>query len=164
MTSLLCKLYSNKFERRSDKLNWDKPVASSDFVNDWSNIKISIYGFISLPYFCISEATSSYEPCHEKTCFCHMRTIKAHPRSLISAFVVHCLDSTIPLVCISEISSLRLASVVAQTGLRLTWSQIMKTGFLMTRLIFEPSQDKCTYSICKQQGHLHSLGPLLFAS
>ena len=30
----------------------------------------------------------------------------AHPRSLISAFVVHCLDSIIPLLSISEMSSL----------------------------------------------------------
>ena len=30
----------------------------------------------------------------------------AHPRSLISTFVVHCLDNIIPLVSISEISSL----------------------------------------------------------
>ena len=37
----------------------------------------------------------------------------AHPRSLISTFVVHCLDSMIPLVSISEISSLYLASVEA---------------------------------------------------
>ena len=37
----------------------------------------------------------------------------AHPRSLISAFVVRCLDSILPLVSISEISSLCLASVAA---------------------------------------------------
>ena len=59
----------------------------------------------------------------------------AHPRSLISAFVVRCLDSIIPLVSISEISSLYLASVAAQAGLCLTWSQTPKTGFLVTRLI-----------------------------
>ena len=41
----------------------------------------------------------------------------AHPRSLISAFVVHCLDSIIPLVSISEISSLYIAYVAAQAGL-----------------------------------------------
>ena len=50
----------------------------------------------------------------EKTCFCHMRTTKvnnkgadqpAHPRSLISTFVVRWLDSIIPLLAISEISS-----------------------------------------------------------
>ena len=34
----------------------------------------------------------------------------------------------------SEISSLYLASVAAQTGLCLTWSQTPKTGFLVTGL------------------------------
>ena len=58
-----------------------------------------------------------------------------HLRSLISAFVVRCLDSTIPLVSISEIPSLYLASVAAQAGLWLTWSQTQKTGFLVTWLI-----------------------------
>ena len=38
----------------------------------------------------------------------------AHVRSLISAFVVRCLDSIIPLVSISEIPSLCLASVAGQ--------------------------------------------------
>ena len=52
----------------------------------------------------------------------------AHPRSLVSVFVVRCLDSIIPLVSTSEISSLHLASVAAQAGLSLTWSQIPKTG------------------------------------
>ena len=40
----------------------------------------------------------------------------AHPRSLISAFVIQCLDSTIPLVSITEISSLYLASLAEQSG------------------------------------------------
>ena len=53
----------------------------------------------------------------------------AHPRSLISTFVVRCLDSIVPLVSISEMSSLYLASVVAQAGLCLTWSQTLKTVF-----------------------------------
>ena len=43
----------------------------------------------------------------------------AHPRILISTFVVRCLDSIIPLVCISEISSVCLASVAVQAGLSL---------------------------------------------
>ena len=42
---------------------------------------------------------------------------------LISAFVVRCLDSIIPLVSISEILRLYLASVAAQSGLSLTWSR-----------------------------------------
>ena len=59
----------------------------------------------------------------------------AHPRSLISTFVVRCLDSIMPLVSIFEISSLCLTSVAAQAGLCLTWSQTPKTGFLVTWLI-----------------------------
>ena len=52
-----------------------------------------------------------------------------------SAFVVHCLDSIIPLVPISETSSLYLASVAEQASLSQTWSQTPKTDFLMTWLI-----------------------------
>ena len=83
-----------------------------------------------------------------KTCFCHIRTTKAQ----ISAFVVGCLDSMIPLVSISEISSLYLDSVAEQAGLSLTWSKPQKTGFLVTRLI-------CTMG--RQSGHnvsKHSTG------
>ena len=46
-------------------------------------------------------------------------------------FIVRCLDSIIPLVFMSDISSLYLASVAAQAGLSLDWSQTLKTGFLM---------------------------------
>ena len=53
----------------------------------------------------------------------------AHPRSLISAFVVRCLDSIISLDSISEISSLYLASVAEQAGLSLTWSQSPEDTF-----------------------------------
>ena len=55
----------------------------------------------------------------------------AHSRSLTSTIVVHCLDSIIPLVSISESSSCHLASMAGQVG-----SQTPKTGFLVTRLIF----------------------------
>ena len=64
------------------------------------------------------------------------RRSAAHPCSLISAFVVRCLDSIIPRVFISKISSLYLASVVAQAGLCLTWWQTPKIGFLVMRLVF----------------------------
>ena len=59
----------------------------------------------------------------------------AHPHSLISTFVVRCLDSIISLVSKSEISSLYLASVAVQAGLCLTWSQTPKIGFIVTRII-----------------------------
>ena len=54
--------------------------------------------------------------------------------SLISAFVVGCLDSEIPLVSMPEISSLYLASVTVQSSLSLPWSQTPNTGFHVTRL------------------------------
>ena len=58
----------------------------------------------------------------------------AHARSLIGTFVFRCLDSIIPLVSRSEISNLYLASVAAQAGLSLPWSQTPKKSFLVTRL------------------------------
>ena len=69
--------------------------------------------------------------------------------SLITVFVVRCLDSTriIPLVSISEISSLYLASVAEQASLRLPWSQTPKTGFLATRLTYKV-MNLMVFSIC----------------
>ena len=49
-----------------------------------------------------------------------------HPHSLISVFIVRYLDSIIPTLAISKISSLLLASAAEQTGLSLTWSQTPK--------------------------------------
>ena len=46
-----------------------------------------------------------------------------HPRSLISVFVFHCLDSVIPILAFSKISRLQHASVAEQAGLNHTWSQ-----------------------------------------
>ena len=60
----------------------------------------------------------------------------AHPISLISAFVVRCLDSKIPILAKSKISKLKLVSVLEQSGLNLTCSQTPKTGFLVTGLIW----------------------------
>ena len=81
------------------------------------------------------------KPRHEKTLFLQYANNKgadqpAHPRSLVSAFVVRCLESIIHLVSKSEISSLYLASVAAQAGLSLLWSQTPKTGFLVMLLIY----------------------------
>ena len=45
------------------------------------------------------------------------------------------LDSTIPLLSKSEISSLKPSSVAVQPGLCRTWSETPKTGFLTSRLI-----------------------------
>ena len=58
----------------------------------------------------------------------------AHPRSLISTFVIHCLDNIIPVLAIAEISRPLLVSSAEQAGLSLPWSP--KTGFLVRRLIY----------------------------
>ena len=53
----------------------------------------------------------------------------AHLCSLISTFVVCCLDSTAPPVVILEISRLQLTSVAEQAGLNLTGSKIPADKF-----------------------------------
>ena len=63
----------------------------------------------------------------------------AHPRSLISAFFVRCLDSIIPLVSISEISSFYLAFFGC-------------TGRFVSYLVANPedrfSRDEAYLSVC----------------
>ena len=53
----------------------------------------------------------------------------AHPRSLISAFVVRCLDNVMSLICVSKSSSLILGSVAEQASLSLIWSETPEDTF-----------------------------------
>ena len=53
----------------------------------------------------------------------------AHPRSLISTFVVHCLDSVVSLVSVNKIPSLMIASVAEQASLSQTWSETPEDMF-----------------------------------
>ena len=74
------------------------------------------------------------EPGHEKMCLMLYENNKgadqpAHPRRLISAFVVRCLDSIISLDSIAEILRLYLASMAAQAGLSLAWSETPEDTF-----------------------------------
>ena len=76
----------------------------------------------------------TYEPGHEKMCLMPYANNKdadqsAHPRSLISAFVVRCQDRMISLVYISEISRLWLVSVAEQVNLCLAWSETPEDTF-----------------------------------
>ena len=52
-----------------------------------------------------------------------------HPRSPISAFIVHCLDKVMSLVSVTKFSSLMLASVAEQASLSLTWSETPEDTF-----------------------------------
>ena len=98
----------------------------------------------------VSKTFCKNKPQHKKTCLCYMEQIYtlyepghakmclmpyannigadqlAHPRSLISAFVVRSFDSMISLVSRSKISRFWLVSVA---GLNVTWSQTLEDTF-----------------------------------
>ena len=71
-------------------------------------------------------------------CICENKDadqLRGH-READQRFCFRYIDSTIPLLPIYEISILKPSSVVVQPGLCRTWSEIPKTGFLTTRLIY----------------------------
>ena len=78
------------------------------------------------PFFCICENKDADQLCGNR---------EADQRLCFSY-----IDSAIPLLSKSEISSCQPASVVVQPGLCGTWSETPKTGFLTTRLKL-PLQD-----------------------
>ena len=77
---------------------------------------------------------NAFEPGHEKTCLMSYANNKGadqpvHPRSLISVFVVRCLNSVMSLVSVTNISSLMLATVAEQSSLSLTSSETREDTF-----------------------------------
>ena len=52
-----------------------------------------------------------------------------HPRSLLSTFVLRCLDSMICTTALSKVSRFYIVSVAEQAGLNLTWSKIPEDTF-----------------------------------
>ena len=73
----------------------------------------------------------SFEPRHEKTNILHNKDAdQLHGnREADQRLCFHYIDSTIPLLSKSEISSLLPSSVIAQLGLCQTWLETSKTGF-----------------------------------
>ena len=61
----------------------------------------------------------------------------AHPRSLISAFVIRYLKSMICKLATVEISKFYLVSVADETGLKLPLSEAPKAGFVATRPVYD---------------------------
>ena len=55
-------------------------------------------------------------------------------------------DSTVPLLSISEISSLQPSSVAVQPGLCGTWSETPKSGFLRTRLKYSKGRSRISHA------------------
>ena len=89
---------------------------------------------VLIVYAFLRETGYIHEPGHEKMCLMSYANNKGadqpvHPCSLISAFVVRCLDSVMSLVSVTKISSLMLAFVAAQAGLCLAWSETPKDTF-----------------------------------
>ena len=81
-----------------------------------------------------------YGPRRKKTCFRRFAINTAadqpaHPRSLISVFVIHYLESIICKLAIGKISIIQLVSVAEETGLKLASTETPKTGFIASRTI-----------------------------
>ena len=96
----------------------------------------ALSGMVDLCHF-----DESFGSGHWKTCLILYANNKradhpVHTNSLISAFVICCLNCCIiPIVSKSIISILWISSVTELASLSLTWSKRPKTGFLMTWLI-----------------------------
>ena len=76
-------------------------------------------------------------PRREKTCLRKFANDNgadqpAHPRRLISAFVIRLSESIISRLATSEISIFQIVSIAEETGLKLALSETQKTGFLTT--------------------------------
>ena len=69
-------------------------------------VSLVIYGLLEEMTLLLTNSLLLYEPHLEKTCLCHTLNNRAmHTRSLISTFVVRCLDSIIPILAKSKIST-----------------------------------------------------------
>ena len=88
----------------------------------------------------------------------------ANPRSPISTFVIRCLHGIISLVSISEISSIYLASVAAQSDLCLAWSETPEDRFFsvvsqMIKLVLLTKTGKFAWKRSSWfKGYYHLLG------
>ena len=76
-----------------------------------------------------AKANYKIGPGHAKMCLMSYANNKGadqpgYPRSLISTFVVRCLESMICILVLSKVSRLYLVSVAEQAGLNLIWSKI----------------------------------------
>ena len=77
--------------------------------------------------FEIRASLSHHFPIFERLRFLRGNIRLYEPCSLISAFVIPCLDTVIPLVTISKISSIYVALVAEKANSSLTWSQTLNT-------------------------------------
>ena len=103
-----------------------------NFYNSSSQLKVSgVFRSCDILYMSQAMRKPVYAICEQQ----RRRSVCASAQS-DQHLCCRCLNSIIPLVSISKISSIYLASVAEQAGLSLTWSKTPKTGFLMTKLIY----------------------------
>ena len=93
------------FSRNSETKDFNISTENRSNVREHRNMKIFFFFFFLILG---NKSTRSFEPRSEKTCLSYANNTvadqPARPRSLISAFVVRCQDSIIPLLAIAEIS------------------------------------------------------------
>ena len=87
-----------------------------------------------------SRPTLNYERCARNSAIgvCKKKGANqlAHPRSLISAFAIHKLNSIVSKLAPSEISLFYLVSVAEGAGFGMILSETLKTGFVASMLIY----------------------------
>ena len=101
------------------------------YTHSWKYLCSCFYSFVCSSNFHFFIWATSRE-----NLFLPYANNKGADQPLISAFVIHCLDSIISVVSICKISSLLLISVAEQASLSLTWSEIPKTHFRVMWLIW----------------------------
>ena len=92
--------------------------------------------------YCLFNCNNIIGPRREKSCLRGFANNKyadqpAHPRRLISAFVIRFLESSISKLATSENSVFLLVSVAGVTGLIFALSKTPKTGFVASRPIYD---------------------------
>ena len=101
------------------------------------------------PAFCICENKGAFT---DQLC-----SNRAADQHLCSRYI----DSAIPLLSKSEVSSIKSSSVVVQLGLCRTWSETRKTGFLALRLFCSSVQTWGKLIVNANALIMHSFFPVI---
>ena len=103
-------------------------------------IAVAVTGvvFTQVGYSIIPSCTYDKWASTQESCLCGFANNKganqpAHPRSLVSVFVIRFLKSIISKLATSEISVFLLVSVAEETALSPALSETLKSGFLASR-------------------------------
>ena len=149
-----------KFRKiQTEKHNLVNIVYNSSNLIWWTEMWMSSHHWITLTTSCLvwcydmtwSVRSSNSSYCYDIVCVSkdNLSHIMRKPvyalceqqRRRSASFVIRCLKSLIPLVSISEISSLYIASVAVQAGLSLPWWQTPEDRFSRDEAHFKVGLD-----------------------